>query len=280
MFAYEFMRTAFFAGLIVSIVVGPIGYFMVLRREIFAGHALSHIGFAGATGAILVGLSPIWGLLAFTVSGGVIMGRLGERVRQRDVAIGIVLALSLGLGTLFLHFYTSYARQGTALLFGNVLGITPQALTILLVLGLCSLFALGFIARPLLAVSLDPEMAEAKGVSPALMAMLFLAIVAVAVSEAVQVVGILLLLSLLIAPPAVAARLTSQVWMAVLLSIPLALVVTWGGIAAAYFTDWPVSFWISALAALLYFASRLLPPFLLDKRVSRLPGKSVNTSHR
>lgn len=264
MFAYEFMRSAFLAGLIVSIVVGPIGYFMVLRREIFAGHALSHIGFAGATGSILVGLNPIWGLLAFTISGGVVMGRLGTRVRDRDVAIGIVLALSLGLGTLFLHFYTSYARQGTALLFGNVLGITAQALLILAALGLLSLLALAIIARPLLAVSLDPEMAEAKGVSPAMMSMLFLAIVAVAVAEAVQVVGILLLLSLLIAPPAVAARLTSRIWPAILMSIPLALLVTWGGIAAAYASDWPVSFWISALAALLYFTSRLLPPFLLD----------------
>lgn len=264
MFAYDFMRTAFLAGLIVSIVVGPIGYFMVLRREIFAGHALSHIGFAGATGAILFGLNPIWGLLTLTVTGGVVMGRLGDRVRQRDVAIGIVLALSLGLGTLFLHFYTSYARQGTALLFGNVLGITPQALIILAVLGALSLIALCVIARPLLAVSLDPDMAESKGVSPALLAMLFLTIVAVAVAEAVQVVGILLLLSLLIAPPAAAARLTCRIWFAVLLSIPLALMVTWGGITAAYLTDWPVSFWISALAALLYLISRLLPPFLLD----------------
>lgn len=270
MFAYEFMRMAFMAGLVVSLVVGPIGYFMVLRREIFAGHALSHIGFAGATGAILVGLSPIWGLLTFTIGGGIVMGRLGERMRQRDVAIGIVLALSLGLGTLFLHFYTSYAREGTALLFGNVLGITPRALATMAALGLVSLMALGVIARPLLAVSLDPEMAESKGVSPALMAMLFMAVVAIAVAEAVQVVGVLLLLALLVAPPATAMRLTSQVWKAIALAIPLALLISWGGITCAYYTDWPVSFWISALAALIYFISRLLPAFLMDRSTEKV----------
>lgn len=280
MLEYEFMRTAFLAGAIVALVVGPIGYFLVLRQEIFAGHALSHVGFAGATGAILVGVAPLWGLLLFTLAGGLVMGRLGERARNRDLAIGIVLAMALGLGTLFLHFYTSYAREGTALLFGNVLGISRSMLAALMVMAVVSLAGLGLIARPLLAASLDPDIAEAKGVSPRLLSMMFLALVALAVSETVQVVGVLLLLSLLVAPPATASRLTSKVWKAVALAVPLALLETWAGLVCAYYTDWPVSFWISALGAALYFGTGLLPPCLLDPVPPRsAPGDRRHPHH-
>lgn len=265
MLEYEFMRTAFAGGAIVALVVGPIGYFLVLRREIFAGHALSHIGFAGATGAILVGLGPLPGLLLFTMAGGLVMGHLGERARSRDLATGIVLATALGLGTLFLHFYTAHAREATALLFGNVLGISRGMLKALVAMAVVSLGGLALIARPLLAASLDPDIAEAKGASPRLLSMLFLALAALAVAETVQVVGVLLLLSLLVAPPATASRLTSRVWKAIALAVPLALLETWAGLVCAYFTDWPVSFWISALGAGLYFGTGLLPPHVLDR---------------
>src|ERR1700749_2099337 len=150
MLDYDFMRTAFAAGSIVAVVAGAVGYFLVLRAQAFAGHALSHVGFAGATGAVLLGLSPIWGLVAFTVAAGIGMGLLGERLAGRDVAIGIVLAFSLGLGLLFLHFYTAYATQVTALLFGNVLGVDPDTLYTLLGLAVFCLGALALIVRPLL----------------------------------------------------------------------------------------------------------------------------------
>ncbi|HET9574493.1 MAG TPA: metal ABC transporter permease, partial [Methyloceanibacter sp.] len=123
MLHYDFMRTAFAAATIVAIVAGPIGYFLVLRGQTFAGHALAHVGFTGATGAILIGFSPLAGLVCLTVAAGIAMGFLGERLAQRDVAIGIILALALGLGLLFLHFFTSFATKATALLFGNVLGV-------------------------------------------------------------------------------------------------------------------------------------------------------------
>src|SRR3984893_9248264 len=128
MLDYEFMRTAFAAGGIVAVLSGFVGYFLVLRGQTFAGHALSHVGFTGATGAILFGLSPFAGLVGFTVLAGVAMGFLGERIAARDVAIGMMLSLALGLGLLFLHFYTAYATQATALLFGNVLGVDSSAL--------------------------------------------------------------------------------------------------------------------------------------------------------
>ena len=123
MFQYEFMDNAFEAAGIVAVVSGLVGFFLVMRGQTFAGHALSHIGFAGATGAGLIGLAPLWGLVGFTLAAGIAMGALWERISNRDVAIGVVLALALGFGLLFLHYYTSFATQATAILFGNVLAV-------------------------------------------------------------------------------------------------------------------------------------------------------------
>ena len=116
-FQYAFMQHAYAAGAIVAIVAGVVGYFVVLRSLSFAGHALSHVGFAGATGAVALGVNPIYGLLVFTVSGAMGMGVLGKRIYGRDVAIGIVLAWTLGLGVLFLSLYSGYATEAYALLF-------------------------------------------------------------------------------------------------------------------------------------------------------------------
>src|SRR3984885_3502774 len=142
MLDYDFMRNAFAAAGVAAVVSGLVGYFLVLRGQTFAGHALSHIGFAGATGAVLIGLAPVWGLVGFTIAAGVGMGLLGERLSGRDVAIGVVLSLALGFGLLFLHYYTAFATQATALLFGNVLAVdhatiaTLVALAAITVLGL------------------------------------------------------------------------------------------------------------------------------------------------
>src|ERR1051326_8733156 len=120
---YDFMVNAFAASGIVALLAGVVGFFLVLRGQTFAGHALSHVGFTGATGAVLIGVPPLWGLVLMTVAAGIGMGILGDRLQSCDVAIGMVLSLSLGLGLLFLHFFTAYATQATALLFGNVLGV-------------------------------------------------------------------------------------------------------------------------------------------------------------
>src|ERR1700712_4571177 len=177
MLELDFMRNAFLASAIVALVAGAVGYFLVLRGQTFAGHALAHVGFTGATGAVLIGVAPLWGLIAMTVAGGILMGMLGEKLAQRDVAIGMVLSLSLGFGLLFLHFFTSYATQVTALLFGNVLAVDRATVWALLGLGAVSVAALAIISRPLLFASLQPELAEAKGVSLRLFAIIFRAIV-------------------------------------------------------------------------------------------------------
>ena len=176
MLDYDFMRSAFAAATVVAIVSGTVGYFLVLRGQTFAGHALSHVGFTGATGAVLIGVAPLWGLLLMTMAAGLGMGFIGEKLAQRDVAIGLVLAFALGLGLLFLHFYTAFASQAAALLFGNVLGVDVATVWTLLVLGVLSLATLGFISRPLLFASLQPELAEARGVPVRLVAVLFLVI--------------------------------------------------------------------------------------------------------
>jgi len=255
MLSYDFMRSAFAAGLVVSLVAACVGYFLVLRNLTFAGHALSHVGFAGATGAVLLGLSPLGGLLLATLLGGVGMGLLGERLRGRDVAVGVILTLSLGLGTLFLHFYTQFATQANALLFGNVLGVSPATLHSLLWLAAVCLIGLALIARPLLFASLEPELAEARGVSLRLISVLFLMIVAIAVAESVQVVGILLVFALMVGPAAAAGRLTGKLWWGLGLTVLLAMLETTFGIFLAYVTDWPTSFWISALSAGVYLLS-------------------------
>ena len=249
MLEYEFMQNAFAAATIVAAVSGLVGYFLVLRGQAFAGHALAHVGFTGASGAVLIGVAPLWGMVALTMAAGIGMGAMGERLGGRDVAIGIVLALSLGLGLLFLHFFTAYATQATALLFGNVLAVDIGTVRTLLWLGVVSVGILAVISRPLLFASLLPELAEAKGVSLRLCSVLFLAIVALAVAECVQIVGALLVFALMVGPAAAAQRLTTRIGSGLLLSACFALLEAWTGITLAFYTDWPVSFWITALSA-------------------------------
>jgi zinc/manganese transport system permease protein len=248
MLDYDFMRNAFAAAAIVAVVSGLVGSFLVLRGQTFAGHALSHVGFTGATGAVLLGVPPLWGLVLVTVAGGVGMGLLGERLQQRDVAIGVVLAMALGLGLLFLHFFTAFASQATALLFGNVLGVDAPTLWVLLALGALCLAGLAIIARPLLFASLQPELAEARGVNLRLVSVLFLAIVGLATAECTQIVGVLLVFTLMVGPAAAAQQLTNRFIRGALLAAGLALAEAWLGITLAYYTDWPTSFWITALS--------------------------------
>ena len=255
MLEFDFMRNAFAAAGVAAVVSGVVGYFLVLRGQTFAGHALGHIGFAGATGAVLIGLAPVWGMVGFTVAAGIGMGLMGERLSNRDVAIGVVLALALGFGLLFLHYYTAFATQATALLFGNVLAVDWSMIGTLMALGVITLGGVATIMRPLIFASLQPELAEAKGVPLRFVGTFFLAVVALAVSESAQIVGILLVFSLMVGPPATAQRLVRGLWSGIALSALLALTESWLGLVIAYYTDWPVSFCIAVLSALGYFVA-------------------------
>jgi zinc/manganese transport system permease protein len=255
MFTYDFMQNAFTAALLVALVSGSIGYFLVMRGQSFAGHALGHVGFAGATGAVLLGISPFWGLMVITTAGGALMGFLGEQLNERDVAIGMVLSLALGLGLLFLNFFTGSAVQATSLLFGNVLGVDRATLWQMAGLAVFSCCALGLLSRPLLFMSVRPELAEARGIDLRLVSVAYLALVGVAVAEAVQVVGVLLVFTLMVGPAATAQRLTARFVAGFWLSVLLAAAEAVAGVALAYVTDWPASFWISFLSALIYAIS-------------------------
>src|SRR5947209_15538998 len=273
LYHYDFMVHAFQAGTIVAMVAGSIGYFVVLRGSSFAAHALSHIGFAGAAGAVVAGLSPVVSLLAFTLGSGVAIGALGNRLRGRDVTIGIVLAWTLGLGVLFISLYRGYATAAYAILFGEILGISTTDVTVTLVAGLITLAAIIALYRPLLFSSVDEDLAAAKGVPVTALSTAFMAILAVAVTEAVQVVGVLLIFALIVTPAAIAVRFTCRPGVAIAIGSALALAFTWLGLTIAFYSPHPVSFFITSLAFGTYVVVRLAVP--LRARFQRIAISST-----
>jgi len=260
MLQYQFMQHAFEAGTLVAIVAGIVGYFVVLRRSSFAAHALSHIGFAGAAGAVLLGISPVIGLLAFTSVGGIGMTVLGPRASNRDVQIGTVLAFMLGLGVLFISLYTGYATEAYSILFGEILGISAIDVLVTATAALVILCAVAFVYRPLLFASLDEDVAEAKGLHMHMLGIVFMLLVALATSIAVQVVGVLLIFSLMVTPAAIAQRLAKRPWRAVVLSVIISLTATWLGLTVAFYEPYPVSFFITTIVFVLYLLVRFLQP--------------------
>lgn len=274
------MQNAFIAGAIVAVVAGLIGYFMVLRGQTFAGHALSHVGFAGATGALLFGVSPIAGLLALGVGSGIGMGALQDRSGHRgpanDIAIAGIFTFGLGLGLLFLQLYPGQAENAYSILFGNVLGISDSDVTSIALTGVAALGVLGLIARRLLFASLDPDIAEARGVNVRLLSIIFFALLAFAVAEAVQVVGVLLIFALLVTPAATAQRLTARPVRGIVLSVVLALLFSWAGIAIAYYAPYSVvGFYITSLAFACYLLVQLLTSAPATKLFARTNPRTV-----
>ncbi len=270
---YAFMQNAYLAGAIVAVVAGVVGYFVVLRGLSFAAHALSDIGFAGAAGAVLLGIDPIFGLLVFTIGSAVGIGMLGKRIHGRDVAIGIALAWALGLGVLFLSLYAGYATEAYAVLFGEILGISVNNLLVTLIAGVIILAAMAALYRPLLFASFDDEVAEARGVPVRFLSIAFMVILALAVSEAVQVVGVLLIFALLVTPAAIAEQLTARPGWAIVIAVALALAFTWAGIFISYYILYPVSVFVTTLAFGSYVLVRL---FLAARaRVARRPQQAL-----
>jgi zinc/manganese transport system permease protein len=254
---YPFMRNAFAAGTITAIMAGVIGYFVVLRGLAFASHALANIGFAGAAGAVLIGVSPAFGLLVFTLAGAFGMGVVGRRIYGRDVAVGIVLTLALGLGVLFISLFPGYATNAYAILFGEVLGVSQGDVLVALATGGVTLIAMAALYRPLLFATVDEEVAQAKGLRVQLLSFIFLIVLAIAIAEAVQIVGVLLIFGLLITPAATAQRLTARPAWTIGLSVALALAFTWGGLVIAFYLPYPLGFFITTLAFGTYALVRL-----------------------
>jgi len=256
MLQYEFMQHAFEAGTVVAIVAAVTGHFVVLRGLSFAGHALAESGFAGAAGAPLLGLDPLYGMLLFATGSGAAIGVLGRRVYGRDVAIGVVLAFFLGLGALFLTLYKGSGSTRFGILFGDIVGVSSLQVYISLIAGVVIAAAIGFIYRPLLFASLDPEVAEARGVPVRLLSIVFMLIVAVAVSISILAVGVLLIFALLVTPPAASQRFTDRPNRAFWLGVVLALGITWIAIVLAWYIPIAPAFFITTLAFAIYIVAR------------------------
>jgi zinc/manganese transport system permease protein len=249
---YHYMQNAYLAGTLVAIVAGIVGYFMVLRSQSFAGHSLANVGFAGATGALLFGVPPVAGLFVAGVLAavGIQALNLGARQsRQSDIAVGAIFTASLALGYLFMHLAKAeYAANVYYVLFGNVLGINDGDVRVIAWSTVVLIGAIGFMARPLLFASIDPDVAAAHGVPVRTLAFSFLVVLALMVAVAVQVVGVLLIFALLVTPAAIARELTARPARAIAVAVALALLFTWLGLAVGYFTPYPVSFFITTFA--------------------------------
>jgi zinc/manganese transport system permease protein len=252
--SFQFMRSAFLAGTATAIVAGVVGYFVVLRGLSFAGHSLSLMGFAGATGATVAGVDPLVGLLAIDGAGALLIGALAKHPRGRDVVVGIVLTGTLGLGLLFLRL--SGAQEAQPVLVGDVLGISAAEVTVTAAAAavIVVLVAIGF--RPLLFSSLDEEVAEARGVPTGAMSLALLLILAATTAVATPIVGVLLTFSLLIAPAATASLVSTRPPLAVALSMALGVLYIWTGLAVSYWVLMPPSVFVTALAFLVYICAR------------------------
>ena len=253
---YQFMRSAFLAGTATAVVAGVVGYFVVLRGLSFAGHSLSLMGFAGATGAVVAGVDPLIGLLAVDGAGALLIGALARRPRGRDVVVGIVLTGTLGLGLLFLQL--SNAQEAVPLLVGDVLGISGAEVTTTEVAAAVIVVLVAVAFRPLLFSSLDEELAEARGVHTGAMSVLVLLILAATTAMATPIVGVLLTFSLLIAPAATASQMSSRPAVAVALSIVLGVLYIWIGLAVSYWVDLPPSVFVTAMAFAVYLGTRTI----------------------
>jgi len=253
--SHQFVQYAFIAGTLISIICAIVGYFVVLRSQAFAAEALSCVGFTGATGAAVVGLSSVTGTFLFTILIALGFGLFGKRLKGRDIEIGMILSFALGLGVLFLKLYTSNATEAVGILFGSILSVTTGDLYLSLITGIVALIVLGFIFRPLLFASTDPEVAEARGVPIQLLGIIFMLLLGITIAEAILVVGVLLVFALLIAPAATAQHLSSRPMKSIILSIALGLGFVWGGMLLGLLFHVPVSFFIAALAAVTYLVT-------------------------
>ncbi|HTW94241.1 MAG TPA: metal ABC transporter permease [Tepidisphaeraceae bacterium] len=257
MLEFPMFQNAFMAGTLVAIVAGVVGYFLLLRGLTFAGHALSHVGFAGAAGALVLGIDPVFGLLAFTLLAGMGIAAMGKRIDERDTTIGVIMTLLLACGSLFIALYHAYAEQAYSVLFGTVMGISRADVLLTAVLFVIVLAGMAAVFRMLLFASYDPQVAEARGVPVKFLAFVFMIFLAITVTLSVQIVGVLLIFTLLVGPAAAAMRLSASPPRAILLSTVLAVAYTWLGIYVAIRQNYPVTFCIATIAFAAYVLVRI-----------------------
>ncbi len=256
---YSFLQNALAASCAVAVCAAAVGYFLIGRGLTFAGHAFPNIGFAGAAGAVLLGIAPAFGLFAFTIGTALVFAFLGREVRERDLGIGIVMTFCLGLGLFFLALYSGYAERVYGILFGTILGISFSEVRLTLASSLLILLSLAAIFRPLLFATVAGESARARGVPTRSLAAIFLVLTALTVSLAVQVTGSLLVFTLLVGPAAAARTVFRRPLAVIGLAILLGEVYVIAGIMLAAITQTvPVSFFVASLSFGGYVLARVL----------------------
>jgi zinc/manganese transport system permease protein len=261
MFHDPSLSLALIAGSGIALACGLVGYFLVLRAQVFTGDALSHVAFTGALAALAFGVDPRVGLFAGCVLIAVLFGALGRRGRADDVVIGSVFAWVLGLGVFFVTLYTTNQSgsggaggdQTVSVLFGSILGLSTGRAATAVVIGLAVSVVMVLIARPLLFATLDEAVAAARGVPVRLLGYGFLVLIGVTAGEASQAVGSMLLLGLLAAPAGTALLLTDRPFVGMALSAVLGVIDVWAGVTVSHFVPkTPTSFWIMAVAGAVY----------------------------
>jgi zinc/manganese transport system permease protein len=261
LFAHDFIRNALLAGTPIALACGAVGYFVVLRSQVFAGDALSHVAFTGALAAAAAGVDLRLGLFAATVFVAALLAAIGERTRIDDVTIGIVFVWVLGLGVFFLDLFNRGVNGGNGIvasrtLFGSIFALTTSEARLAALIGVGVVLAVLAIARPLLYATVDPQVASARGVPVALLGATLLVLLGIDAAEATQAVGALLLLGLIAAPAGAAIKLTARPYRALALSCLFALASIWLGVVAAYvISSLPPSTAILGVAALIYAGS-------------------------
>jgi zinc/manganese transport system permease protein len=268
-----FMRNALIGGSLVAVAAGLLGYFVLTRNNAFAAHALAHIGFPGATGAILVGAPVTLGLAVFCVGGGLLIGLLGRRVAEREIATGTILALATALGVLFASLASANASTTTSVLFGNLLAISRDQLVVFAAFTAFVVLVLAVLARPLVFASVDPAVAEARGVPVRALGLAFVVLLALTITMAVQVVGTLLLFALVVTPAATALRVTARPARVAGVAVALALGSVWGGLVLSAMVDLPPSFFIVSVSVLAWVVVRVA-----DRRRT-VPRPLADTHH-
>ncbi|MBD5635324.1 MAG: metal ABC transporter permease [Candidatus Eremiobacteraeota bacterium] len=263
-FASPNVQAAILASAIVAALSAAIGYFVVLRGLSFAGHAVTDIGLTGGAGAMLAGIDPLFGLIAFSVGAASTVGAFGARARERDLATGLVLAFALGLGAVFLHLQTKFANAQSTLLFGSLFDTDPALLRVVACIGAFALVALATMYRPLLFSSVAPEAARGAGVPARALGFAFLIVMALGVAETAQIVGVLIATALLVGPAATAMTFVRDPARCVACAIFIGVAEMWLAIVLAFVSfdwsrgaqSWPVSFFVAALALAAFVAAR------------------------
>jgi zinc/manganese transport system permease protein len=273
LFAFHFMVNAFRAGTIVAVAAGAIGWFVVLRRQAFAGHTLAIVGFPGAAGAVWLGIGAAWGFFGFCVAAALLIAGLrpgeGEGYRQESAGIGVVQAFALACGFLFVSLYRGFLNGINGLLFGSFLGITDGQVAVLLVVGVLAVAVLIAVGRPLTFASVDPDVAAARGVRVRGLSILFLVLLGLTVAEVSQITGTLLVFALLVIPAATAQLLTARPALSLALTVSIGLAVTWLGLAVAYFSPYPIGFFVTTFAFAAYVAAAVVRQTRMRRRSRR-----------